>query len=317
MDLRLHGRRAEFQVLPVVGEPRMVVPLDLVQRRGKRHVPEFLVVAVGLPVGGDVHELRPVAVVAEASQKPRGEPLPGIQEVFEGDGARDRPVVEEEVDAPSGREVAEIGAGRVDVRLGPLIRSDLPEPRRLVRRQDGELDVEFRQDVERLQVHRRLGEPHPLGEALKALPEVRDAPDDLRPLVPRVRQRHDHVVVDLRDGGAVPGAPFHALPVRRQYRLVDAGGGERHPGEDGGAEVEAHLGVVAGDIHDALLPVEDARSGVRGVALCRYPLVPVVVREGRILYLHRLKPGVFARRLVKVAVNADEPLLSLLHFRLL
>jgi hypothetical protein len=77
------------------------------------------------------------------------------------------------------------------------------------------------------------------------------------------------------------------------------------PGEEGGAEVEADPGVVVDDPADHLLVVEDARGGVRLVALVGDPLVPVVERVGRILQLDVLEPGVFPGGLIEMAVDAD------------
>ena len=47
-------------------------------------------------------------------------------------------------------------------------------------------------------------------------------------------------------------------------------------------------------------------DGVRAVALRGDALVPVVVRVRRVLRLHRLQPRVLARRLIEMAVDADE-----------
>ena len=54
-----------------------------------------------------------------------------------------------------------------------------------------------------------------------------------------------------------------------------------------------------------LLVVDDAGGAVGGVALGGDALVPVVVGRGGVLQLDGFEPGVFARRLVEVAVDAD------------
>src|SRR5207247_11364262 len=59
------------------------------------------------------------------------------------------------------------------------------------------------------------------------------------------------------------------------------------------------------DVEHAVLVVHAPRRGVRRVALGGHPLVPVVVRRGRVLHFHRLEPRVLARWLVEVPVNDD------------
>ncbi len=120
-----------------------------------------------------------------------------------------------------------------------------------------------------------------------------------------VRERQDHVVVRLRDRGAVPAEAPAALGVRREDRPVDLGLLLLEPGEQRRAEVEAHRRVVVDDRDDAVLLVEDARVRVGRVALGRDALVPVVVRVGGGLTLDRLEPRVLAGRLVEVPVDAD------------
>ena len=68
-----------------------------------------------------------------------------------------------------------------------------------MRGQDREPHAELRHDVQRLQIHRRFRQPHAFRRAAEAESKILDAPVDLRVLVAGVRQRHDHVVVALRD----------------------------------------------------------------------------------------------------------------------
>src|SRR4029450_9478573 len=60
-DFNLHGRRRRGEVLAVVREGHARVEGEVMERGGERHVAEAAVVAVGLAVGGAVHELRPAA----------------------------------------------------------------------------------------------------------------------------------------------------------------------------------------------------------------------------------------------------------------
>src|SRR5207247_5742130 len=64
------------------------------------------------------------------------------------------------------------------------------------------------------------------------------------------------------------------------------------------------------DVEHAVLVVHAPRRGVRRVALGGHPLVPVVVRRGRVLHFHRLEPRVLARWLVEVPVNDDRAVLN-------
>ncbi len=116
----------------------------------------------------------------------------------------------------------------------------------------------------------------------------------------------DDVVVDLGHGGAVAfvGAAAAALAVKDH--AVGAGSVFVEPTEEGGAEVEADASVVVDDAHDLVFVVDDAGGAVGRVALGADTLVPVVIGRGGVLSLDRLQPGVLARRLVKVTMNADE-----------
>ncbi len=97
-----------------------------------------------------------------------------------------------------------------------------------------------------------------------------------------------------------------AHPVGLEHRAVGLGLVPGQPRQQSGSEVEADGCVVVHDADDAAVRVEYPGVGVGRIAFGRDALVPVVVRVGRVLELDRLQPGVLARRLVEVAVNADE-----------
>jgi hypothetical protein len=141
--------------------------------------------------------------------------------------------------------------------------------------------------------------------AAEAVGEVGDAPADLGAGVALGGERHDDVVVDLGERGAVVGVADGADLVGILDHAVDAGSEVLEPTEEGGAEVEAHAGVVVDDADDLLLLVDDAGGAVGGVTLGGDALVPVVVGGGGVLELDGFEPGVLARRLVEVAVDAD------------
>jgi len=114
------------------------------------------------------------------------------------------------------------------------------------------------------------------------------------------------MVVDLRQGIAMTGthllAPIVGLEnggirLRRMYF---------HPGKKGRAEIEAYPSIVVDNIDNAAASAKKAGSGVRGITFRIDPLVPVMVGTGRIIDFHFFQPGIFPRRLVKMAVNANE-----------
>src|SRR6202000_802746 len=103
----------------------------------------------------------------------------------------------------------------------------------------------------------------------------------------------------------MPGKTPLAICIRIQNHPVDTRRIVLQPGKQRGPEVEADTPVIIQNARDAVFAIENASSPVRGVALRSNALIPVVVRSSRVLRLNRLKPGIFPRRLVKMAVNAD------------
>ena len=136
--------------------------------------------------------------------------------------------------------------------------------------------------------------------------EVGDAPADLGEGVARVGERHDEVVVDLGEGGAVSAVALGADFVGVEDHAVGAGGFVLEPTEEGGAEVVAHPGIVVHDADDFVFLIGDAGGPVGGVALGGDAVVPVVIGGGGVLDFDGFEPGVFAGGLVEVAVDADE-----------
>ena len=197
--------------------------------------------------------------------------------------------------------VAWAGAGG-----GQVLPGDAADFGALDGREDGELDALGGEQVEHAAVDGGLGEPDAFGFAAEAMFEVGDAPADLGEGVAAAGERHDDVVVDLGEGGAVAAVALRAGLVGVEDHLVGAGSLVGEPAEQGGAEVEAHARIVVDDAHDLVLAVGDARGAVGGVALGGDAVVPVVVGRGGVLHLDGLEPGVLARRLVEVAVDADE-----------
>ena len=67
--LHLVLRRVFFKELSVVRDARLALLLNCIQRICQGHVPEAVVVAVGLAVSGDMHELRIVALLREPADQ--------------------------------------------------------------------------------------------------------------------------------------------------------------------------------------------------------------------------------------------------------
>ena len=240
---------------------------------------------------------------------PHGEVLAAVEQAAVGDPVRNRPIVEEQRDLPAGRQVADVRHARIEVALVDIppaaAAGEPPGPLGLARRQDREPDPMLGQNLQRGQIDRRLGQPHPFRIPLEPHLEVFDAPDHLRVLVVGVRQGHDHVVVRLGHRTAVAGELLPAAPIGLQDHLVDVRGVRFQPVHERRAEIEADALVVVDDIDDPPVGPQNPRTGVLPVALLRDSRIPVVIRIGRILQLDVFEPRVLPRRLIKMSVNTN------------
>ena len=154
-----------------------------VERVGQRHVAVPVVVAVGLAVGGDVHELGRPRVVGEGAERgARRRCSPFESSSVERDGARDRPVVEEDRDrrARGQRHAVRPASGR-----SPVPRRSVPgRPRRsprtcagLVRREDREDGCPASASASSVAVSTAVSGSHmPSGAPPEAVLEVADRP---------------------------------------------------------------------------------------------------------------------------------------------
>jgi hypothetical protein len=98
-------------------------PFEQAQRIGQRHLAVLVVMAVGLAIGGHMHQLWLVVPVFEAGLEARGECLAGVEQPFKGDGARDWAVVEEDGDRCARRKAHKIGTRGIDVASGVSVQS--------------------------------------------------------------------------------------------------------------------------------------------------------------------------------------------------
>ena len=332
-DLGLPLGRELREELAVVGEVGVAVVLDPVHGVGEGHLAVLVMVAVTFAVGGDVGELGFAAGVggvwAEAVKQAAAEGFAGVEQALKGDGAGGGAVVEEDGDGAAFVELDAVGAGGVDGGVGsfgPGVAAgfggfggfggqqcfasvgglrEVADAGALVGREDGEQDAlgAIRSRTLRLTAVSASHMPsglRPKRGSKSAMPQ--------RIWVRASRaagERHDDVVVDLRDGGAVAAVALGAGDVGVEDAAIGAGSFVGEPVEQGGAEVEAHARVVVDDADDLVLAIDDARGAVGGVALGGDALVPVVVGRGGVLDLDGLEPGILARRLVEVAVHAD------------
>src|SRR5437868_10732026 len=102
---------------------------------------------------------------------------------------------------------------------------------------------------------------------------------------------------------SVPPLAAHAIALNDALHYV--GRPLLHPGEQGRPKIEAHPGIVVDQIDDFPALIDQPCPAVGPVALAGDALVPVVERAGGILNLNGFEPGILARRLVEVTVNAD------------
>src|SRR5262249_41319498 len=110
-----------------------------------------------------------------------------------------------------------------------------------------------------------------------------------------------------RDRRPVAGKPAPALPIGLEDRSVDTGSVQLEPGEKRRPEIEAHPPVVARQLADSASADLPPGRRVGRVAFGSDPRVPVSKRSGGGLRLDDPRPGVLARRLIEVTVDAEKP----------
>ncbi len=333
-DLGFAGGRELGEELAVVGEACELFFLDPLHRVAERHFTVPVVVAVAFAVGGHMRELGARAVCrggTQAGQEALAELLTGVQQVFKGDGPRGRAVVEEDADRAAFAELNAVGLRGIDggvrrvspgkgvtggatfeLRRGRFERfragwgwCERPDAGALVRGEDRKLDPLLSHHVEDIAGDGCLGQPHAFRFTSEAVFKVRDAPADLGLSVTRRRQRHDDVVVDLSEGGAMAAESLGTGRVGFEDGAVGAGRAEFQPTQQGGPEVVTHARVVVQDARDLAGVVGDAGGAVGGVALGGDALIPVMEGASGALDLDGFQPGILAGWLVKVAMDTD------------
>ncbi len=108
-------------------------------------------------------------------------------------------------------------------------------------------------------------------------------------------------MVRLGECVAMPRAALRGEQVATPHRAIGDLAVALHPARQGGANVEVKQLVVVADPDD--VPVHDMGVSVGRVRLAQDALVPVVKRRGARLRSDEPGPGIFAWRLVEVAVD--------------
>ena len=267
-----------------------------------------MMMAVGFAIGRDMNEPGMMLVAGKNTQQTVREIDATFQKVRERHFPGNGPVVKKQMDfLPRGQRTdvshLRVHSGVFDGR--PFFFTDLAHPGGLVRGEDRKTDTVFGEDLQRPGIDRGFGEPHPLGLAAETVLKIPDPPEDLRALIARVGQRHDHMIVHLRDRRAVAGEPGLAFLVRRQYILIIFRRVAFHPGQKRWAEVKTHRRVIINHPGNFFAGAEDAAGRVRRVTFSRDPLVPIVVGMRGVLQLDFFEPRIFPRRLVKMSVDTN------------
>ena len=148
-----------LQVFAVVRDFGQMVRFNMMQGERECHVAVPVVVPVGFTVGCDVGQLRPVAPLGVGAEDSLGELFAVAEELLKGHGARNGPVVEENLDRPPGRQAQQVGHGRVDAgptHVPPGAAADFPHTPGLMGREQGEANPQLHQDLERFQIDCRF-----------------------------------------------------------------------------------------------------------------------------------------------------------------
>ena len=113
------------------------------------------------------------------------------------------------------------------------------------------------------------------------------------------------MTVRLCYGIAMTATLRAARPVCIEDTSVRPGMMRFQPGQQCGAEIKTDAGVIVKQFFVANVMSQGANKSIGSVTFSLNTLVPVVVRIGARLSFHQACPGIFARRLIKVAVNDE------------
>ena len=213
-------RRIFCEEVSEVDRCNIILRRDLPEKIGKAHIAERLVVAEGLPIGGENDRLIGRGMLGEAAIDAVAEDMGVLQQIAEA-CFTGKPLVEKErvemsaADAVAGciGGIDSVGAARIDplMRRCPAAALHRPERLGLRGRKNNVADALFDEAEDRFHIDGGFGQPDPFGIAAESFAEVMLCPADLRELVPPRGERHDDMVEHLRDGVAVAFEPEAAL----------------------------------------------------------------------------------------------------------
>jgi len=308
VDLHLPAGRVHLQIIAIDRKFNIFLLPQIVKTVCQRHLPFAVVVAVALSIRSYVHQLALPSPV-KSFPEPAGKILAVVEQPLKGYRLGDVTIVKKQVNVLAAGQEAAVGAAGVNAMLKrlPAVAAQRAHRFRLPRRQYGKKNARVRQQAERRRVNGRLRQPHTFGLPPEAVDKILYAPAYLRALVALIGQRHDDMVVYLRQSSSVTVKPFAAGPVARQNGSVSIRVGQLQPRQQRRPHVEAYLRIIVGNLADVALWVEDAGSCVGGIAFKIDALIPVVKRGSAVLLLHRFQPCIFARWLVEMSVDAYIP----------
>src|SRR4029079_7034174 len=129
-----------------------------------------------------------------------------------------------------------------------------------------------------------------------------DSPTHFRHLVAIGCERKNRVVIRHRNRISVPKS-LHTQSVCFEYPCVGRRRVGLHPLEKCGANIEAHLCIQIVAMLDRTVWAENSRLCHWRVAFIIDTLIPVVERRSAWLRVYLSGPGIFARRLVEMAMH--------------
>ena len=241
-------------------------------------IPELLVVAVQLTVGGNEGEGRATVGERRADQS-RGDALSGEpirvrrRLGLERGGGRQPGIEEDDADRPAGAEIDAVGSPGVDAHVGGLPRGE-----------DRIGDSLLGRHPQRGQVDRRLRQPQPARPQPETDLEFAKPPADLGSSIRRGGERQDRVMKGLGHRVAACGRGREVGERRRVF--------PRQPAAEGWPQVPRHLDEVAA-------------LRVWSVALRVDAGIPVVERRRGQLGGDHARPRIDPGGLIEMAVDGE------------
>ena len=93
----------------------MGIAFNMMKAIGQGHVAEFMVMAVGFPVGRDIDKLGIVVPGIKITHQPPGKLLTIIKKAFKSNSQGDRPIIKEDTDLPARWQITAVRYTRIDL----------------------------------------------------------------------------------------------------------------------------------------------------------------------------------------------------------